>query len=215
MIMGQRIIMDESNNIQPSTLLIEPKGWHSRGYLPHFDAGATPQSVTFRLFDSFPALQLAGWVDQLELMSSEMAKIERCRRIEAYLDKGKGVTWLSEPAIAEIVEGALLCFDGQRYHLHARVIMPNHVHVLLTPDIQHGVSQILKSWKSFTAKKANSLLQRRGAFWQEDYFDRLIRDQKHFETTITYIENNPVMAGLCQSPTDWPYSSAGKCIRPF
>jgi len=56
--------MDKSNNVQVSELL-EPRGWHSRGYLPHFDAGATPQSVTFRLFDSFPALQLAGWADEL------------------------------------------------------------------------------------------------------------------------------------------------------
>jgi hypothetical protein len=78
--------------------------------------------------------------------------------------------------------------------------------------MQYSLSQILHSWKSFTAKKANTLLRRQGVFWQEEYFDRLIRDQKHFETAIFYIENNPLIAGLCQSPADWYYSSAGNSI---
>jgi putative DNA methylase len=202
--------MTKTNNILKHSSLGSPKGWHSRGFLPHFDAGPKPQSITFRLIDSLPATLLARWADELKLLGSEIAQIERRRRIEAYLDKGEGVTWLSEPAIAESVEGALLFFDEQRYRLHAWVIMPNHVHVLLTPGAQHSLSQILHSWKSFTANKANVLLKRQGVFWQEEYFDRLIRDQKHFETTIYYIENNPVVAGLCQSPTDWHYSSAGE-----
>jgi putative DNA methylase len=200
--------MEDRNNIQVEEKSQEARGWHSRGFLPHFDGGAKPQSITFRLIDSFPATQLAGWADELKLLGLEKAQIERRRRIEEYLDKGRGVTWLSEPAIAELVEQALLFFNGRRYRLHGWVIMPNHVHVLVTPIEQHSLSQIMHSWKSFTAKKANNLLGRQGAFWQEEYFDRLIRDEKHFEAALLYIEHNPLIAGLCENPADWQYSSA-------
>jgi REP element-mobilizing transposase RayT len=42
----------------------------------------------------------------------------------------------------------------------------------------------------------------------EDYFDRYVRDEKHFANAISYIEKNPVKAGLCLRPEDWPFSSA-------
>jgi REP element-mobilizing transposase RayT len=109
--------------------------------------------------------------------------------------------------VAEIVEGALLYFDGQRHRLHAWVVMPNHVHVLVTPTEGNTLSAILHSWKSFTAYKANIALGRTGAFWQEDYFDRFIRTQEHYWAAVTCIENNPVKAGLCETQERWTYSS--------
>ncbi len=86
--------------------------------------------------------------------------------------------------------------------------MPNHVHVLITPFEGFTLSVILHSWKSYTAKKANRLLHRRGQFWQEEYFDRYIRTEEHYRRAIEYIELNPVMAGLCKKKEDWPFSSA-------
>jgi putative DNA methylase len=86
--------------------------------------------------------------------------------------------------------------------------MPNHVHSLMTRFEAYELSDILHSLKSFTAHEANNLLSRNGQFWIEDYFDRYIRNQEHFEKTVNYIENNPVKAGLCLEPGDWPYSSA-------
>ena len=49
---------------------------------------------------------------------------------------------------------------------------------------------------------------RSGQFWMEDYFDRYIRNEKHYWNTVHYIENNPVKARLCKEPSDWPFSSA-------
>jgi REP element-mobilizing transposase RayT len=86
--------------------------------------------------------------------------------------------------------------------------MPNHVHVVMTPLSDYSVVQIVHSWKSYTATHANRLLDRRGAFWQEDYFDRLIRDEPHFIAAVRYVEENPVTAGLCAAPEEWPFSSA-------
>jgi REP element-mobilizing transposase RayT len=72
----------------------------------------------------------------------------------------------------------------------------------------YELSGILHSLKSFTSHEANKMLHRDGQFWIEDYFDRYIRDEQHFEKTIKYIENNPVKAGFCLKAGDWPYSSA-------
>ncbi len=66
----------------------------------------------------------------------------------------------------------------------------------------------MHSFKSFTSQKANKIINRKGKFWQEDYFDRFIRNYEHFEKTLNYIENNPVKAGLCEKPSDWKYGSA-------
>jgi REP element-mobilizing transposase RayT len=73
-----------------------------------------------------------------------------------------------------------LHFDGQRYRLLAWVVMPNHVHVLIETMTGHTLAAVLHSWKSYTAKEANRLLGRTGDFWQPEYFDRFIRDDRHF-----------------------------------
>ena len=187
-----------------------PRGWHSRGYLPHFDAGEVPQSITFRLAKSVPAILLRRWRCELKLAIVTQRTIlddERIR-IESYLNRGVGPTWLADPRIAGLVEDAFQFFDGTRYRLHAWVVMPNHVHVVVTPLTGLSVSGIVSSWKSFTAKQANALLGGRGEFWQEDYFDRFIRDERHFAAAIHYAEENPVVAGLCARSEDWEFSSA-------
>jgi REP element-mobilizing transposase RayT len=136
------------------------------------------------------------------------ATAEERRRIEEYLNEGIGPTWLSDWQIGDLVEGALLFFDGSRYRLHAWVVMPNHVHVVITPFPDMSISQIVSSWKSYTATRANALLKRQGAFWQADYFDRFIRDERRFLAADSYIENNPVVARLCPTPEKWRFSSA-------
>src|SRR6202042_3814966 len=128
-------------------------------------------------------------------------------RIDSFLDQGHGELFLADPRIANLVQSALKHFDGKRYDLHGWVIMPNHVHVLFTQRAGHRLSDILHSWKSFTAKEANKILGRKGAFWQDDYFDRFIRDDEHFCNTQEYMAFDPVKAGLCPRPEDWLFSS--------
>ena len=188
----------------------EPKGWYSRGYLPHFDGGEIPQAITFRLVNSLPKEQLDAWEKELCNLPVEKAKTEYRHRIEAYLDVGYGETWLADPRIAALVEDALLYFDSERYNIHAWVVMPNHIHVLVTPRRGYQLLEIIRSWKSFTANKANRLLGRSGQFWQAGYFDRYIRDDRHFAAVLAYIEDNPVKAGLCSRPEKWLCSSASK-----
>lgn len=185
-----------------------PRGWHCRGYLPHFDGGQIAQSVTFRLADSLPEKILAQWELELSHLKPREADIERRKKIEHYLDKGMGSAWMGQARIARIVENALLYFDGVRYKMPAWIVMANHVHALVIPLEPFLLEDIVHSWKSFTANKANRILKRTGQFWQAEYFDRYIRDGKHYLAAVDYIEQNPVKAGLCRTPEEWPFSSA-------
>ena len=107
-----------------------------------------------------------------------------------------------------IVLSALRYFDGQRYTLWAAVVMPDHVHLLLTPHEQQpgrwwSMSRILHSLKAYTAKQLNAALQRSGTVWMQESFDRIVRDEAEFVEKWQYIRNNPVKRGLCEHPEDW------------
>jgi len=180
--------------------MTQPKGWHSRGYLPHFDSPETVQFVTFRLADSLPQAR----IEALRSMPDAVLLVDR------ELDAGLGKCWLRDHEIAALTQESLLHFDGQRYRLLAWCIMPNHVHVVVEPMDGHTLGAIVKSWKSFTSRQANARLVRTGPFWEADYFDRYTRNEDHLMRTIEYIENNLVKAGLAKEAADWPWSSASR-----
>src|SRR5713101_4775852 len=85
------------------------KGWHSRGYLPHFDSPETVQFVTFRLADSLPKAVV-------ETLGKNDVRFDR---LDPELDTCLGEYWLRKPEIASMVQDALLKFDGERYRLLA------------------------------------------------------------------------------------------------
>jgi REP element-mobilizing transposase RayT len=126
-----------------------------------------------------------------------------------------GTCILGRPEVARIVQDALLFFEGQRYRLAAWCVMPNHVHSVLTPCGDHGLSDILQSWKSFTAKEINKALGRRGTVWERESFNHLVRSPEHFERFVAYTERNAVQAGLCQDPKDWSFGSRGVDFEPL
>jgi len=86
--------------------------------------------------------------------------------------------------------------------------MPNHAHVMIEIFENHPLSKVIHSWKSYTAHKANEILKRRGRFWQDEYWDRFIRSNEHYQRVVEYIHNNPVKAGLIKRQEDWEFSSA-------
>ena len=129
------------------------------------------------------------------------------RLVSRYEDAGYGACHLRRPEVADLVEAALLYGDGDRYRLIEWCVMPNHVHVLIEP-VGMPLPDIVQGWKSVTARRANRLLRRQGAFWMRDYYDRYIRDARHLYLARRYIWLNPVTAGLCREPADWKWSSA-------
>ena len=192
---------------------LQEAGWHSRGYLPHFDGGEIAQTITLHLADSLPQAVLERWTRELSAESATNADAVLRRRIEYYLDQGYGRCALKDVRVATMVQKSLLHFDGERYWLSAWVVMPNHLHMLLTPDAHWSLSEIMKSFKSYTSHEANKILGQHGQFWMEDYFDRYVRDEKHFVSAIAYIENNPVKARLCKHPGEWEIFRAGFWVK--
>ncbi|MCK6554325.1 transposase [Candidatus Binatia bacterium] len=189
-----------------------PTGWHSRGYHPHFDQPGLVQSITFRLHDSVPASLLQQWREELGILNTPPAGDEQLAKLRDHIDKyedaGHGACHLRQTEIATIVEEGLCHFDGERYRLLEWCIMPNHVHVLVETVPGHALGDVVQSWKSFTAKKANQILGRTGKFWMADYYDRFVRDEKHLTAVRQYIRENPVKAGLCNRAEEWPFGSA-------
>jgi len=116
--------------------------------------------------------------------------------------------WLADPDIAKIVVTALR-FGAQegKYDLYAYVVMPNHVHILITPNID--LPEIMRWLKGRTARVANRILGRSGEpFWQDESYDHVIRSLTEFENTREYIEANPVRSGYVDLPQQYPWSSA-------
>jgi len=182
--------------------------WHSRGYLPHWEAGETPQAITFRLADSLPQSLLVRWREELAHLDNCARTLERRLRIERALDQGRGASLLRRPELAQIVEDAFLFGDASRYHLLAWVIMPNHVHVLVTPSGEWTLSSILEGWKSVTARRINAMIGGTGKVWAREYFDRKIRNPEHYDNVMNYMAANPVKARLCNAPQEWRFSSS-------
>jgi REP element-mobilizing transposase RayT len=129
-------------------------------------------------------------------------------QIDKYEDSGCGQCFMKDGRVAKIVFDNLMFHNGKKYNLLKWCIMPNHVHVLIEVFRGISLSEILHSWRSFTAHQINKLLNRIGQVWMMEYFDRYIRDSDHYEKVVNYIHNNPVKAGLVSSPTEYRWSSA-------
>jgi REP element-mobilizing transposase RayT len=203
------------------------EGWHSRGYLPHLKAANASYFVTVRLADSLPrevVLKLGTQAERkLELAAKshnakERLKVERkaqrehFRSFEQWLDAGHGSCWLRRSEIAQLVADAFLHFRDTRYVLHGWVLMPNHAHVVVQPLPGHTLSSVLHSWKSYTSKEAQKLIQSgpSATFWQRESYNHWCRDDAERARCIAYVENNPVKARFCHKPEDWPWSSASE-----
>lgn len=136
-----------------------------------------------------------------------MRKRELYSRVEKYLDQGHGTLALRNPISANIVQEAVRFYEGSKYELHAWCVMPNHVHMLVTPSEGASLTEIVRPIKSYSAKCIHDRFGGSGRFWQPDFFDRLVRNEQHYERVAKYIEWNPVKAKLCTDPGSWPYSS--------
>ncbi len=175
--------------------------------LPHFEAVGRPLFVTFRLHGSLPSSRV--------FPPARFTSGQAFVAMDRLLDHARvGPFHLRQPEIARLVIQAL--YDGesrfQRYHLHAFVVMPNHVHLLVTPSVP--ARNWLGPLKGFTAHDSNRILRRHAPFWQDESYDHLIRNDKEFTRVERYIEYNPVTAGLAASPEEFPWSSATCGVSP-
>ena len=177
-----------------------------RRNLPHWQQGHVWCFVTWRLADSLPKAKLDQWnTERSDWLKqhpepwdeeAETAYHEKfSRQIDEWLDQGNGSCVLRDSANATIVAEAVRHFDGERYEIASFVVMPNHVHVLFRPLGGHVLADIVKSWKGFTGREINKRMGKTGVLWQDEYWDRLIRNERHFFKVAKYIRDNPKGTG--------------------
>jgi REP element-mobilizing transposase RayT len=123
------------------------------------------------------------------------------RRIEKWLDQGLGSCYLRQADLAEVVVDALHHCDDRTYELGAYVVMPNHIHAIvrpLQPDTD-PLEKILQGRKLRSSREINGKLQRSGVLWQDESFDRIIRDEQHLYRCLQYLGDNPRRGGLTRA----------------
>jgi putative transposase len=168
-------------------------------HLPHRYVIGEPLFVTFRLHGTLPRGRA---FDDARLPSGK-AFAAMDRLLDAQI---AGPAHLKMPAIAELVVDSIIKGAAGDYGLHAWVVMPNHVHLLITPRLD--VPNLLRRLKGVSARDGNKLLGRTGQpFWQAESYDHLVRTAGEFERIKDYILRNPVRAGLARSAEEYPWSS--------
>jgi REP element-mobilizing transposase RayT len=132
------------------------------------------------------------------------------------------VTWrlhqnqpILQPKERELVKSAMFHFDGQKYALFAWVVMHNHVHVIVGPLGNYRLQDILHSWKSYAAYTLQRKFGRQNCVWQDEYFDRIVRDEAEFLEKAQYILNNPLKTWPEIKEYPWVgFKEAGTEARP-
>jgi REP element-mobilizing transposase RayT len=199
-----------------------------RRHLPHWQPKGALFFVTFRLKDSVPYQVIDSLRTERKRANAALYKLPESERLqqnavdeqryfekwEGYLDKAEpGPRWLSQPEIASIVKEAMHYRDSKVFDLYTYCIMLNHVHVVFEraskSDWQSDLlplHKIMKSLKRHTARQANIILHREDAFWQDESYDRAIRDSEEFIRIVNYVLENPVKAGLVSKWDEWEWS---------
>ena len=167
-----------------------------RRRLPHFQPENAVLFVTFRLAGSIPK----------NVISQNKFKENYFSIIEETLDQaGTGNDWLKTKDLAKIVAESLHFIDERDCKIVCYCIMSNHVH-FIAYKLKKPLYVIMNSIKTHTAKQCNALLNRKGRFWQREYYDHLISNRDELDFYIKYILNNPVKIGLVKKWKDWEFT---------
>ena len=179
-----------------------PVGRLRGGNLPHWRQDGAMYFITWRTADSMPRERTDQWMKERDAWLKAHPEPWSLRdeeeyyhlfpdRWETWLDQGHGECLLGRPEIRQIVEEVLRHDDGTKYRLKDFVVMPNHIHVLVSPLETHMLSEITQAWKSTAAHRINKLLGRSGTFWQKESFDHIVRSAEQAQKFREYIQENP------------------------
>ena len=114
--------------------------------------------------------------------------------------------WILPPSARDIVLNSCLHDHRRKFELYVAVVMPDHVHIVLTPLIDEESQEvrsfvkIMQEIKSASAHLVNRRLRRQGHVWQEESFDHILRSSENIDAKVSYVMENPVRKGLV---TDW------------
>ena len=162
-------------------------------------AGFLISLTTMKIYRGFPERlhhRVPHWVESGALFHVRIA-----------LDREKEQNALIHPPLAQSILDSAKFYEARlRWHITLFLLMPDHLHVLLSFARDQSISEVIRDWKRFHAR-ANDVM------WQEGYFDHRLRADERgaqLSAKMNYIRQNPVVAGLCAKAEDWPW-----LIDPF
>ena len=176
-------------------------------HLPHWRQPGATYFVTFRLVDSIPQSVLTYLQKlrrEIELQQNHPRakslneEYERAvfQKMEGTLDEGHGACMLRDPENVKIVRKHLAHGQGTQHFMGCGVVMPNHCHIVIRPFDGYDLETVVGQAKAFAAKWINRRLGTTGQLWQEESYDRIIRDEEHLYRIIQYIGRNPAKCGI-------------------
>jgi REP element-mobilizing transposase RayT len=113
-----------------------------------------------------------------------------------------------EQNMAEIIVDSLKYMHEQGLiECKGYVVMPDHVHSIFALGVAKSLSEVMQSWKRYSANQINKILGLTGHIWQEGYYDTCLRSEHEFIEKLRYMYENPVRKEFVSNPNDWPYSS--------
>jgi putative transposase len=184
---------------QRATAAFAEGGWRSTAHYLLGRLGLAAKLAAVKIYRGFPQRlhhRVPDWVESGALF-----------HIRAALDREDEQRPLNDSLLAKtVLESAEIYHQKQRWHITLFVLMPDHLHALLKFPRNESMSEAISDWKRFHARKNHVV-------WQDGYFDHRLRDDERGEqlsAKMNYIRRNPVAAGLCAKPEDWPW-----VIDPF
>ena len=201
--------------------------------LPHWHQPLRFQFITWCLGDALPGKVLRRlkqernrWLDAHPRPWSPSVQADYYDRfhdrVDRWLELGRGEMVFRNPVYAKFMADVLMFHEGSKSRMDSFVVMPNHVHVLVQLIGDTGLSDLLHSWRGYSALELNRRWGKKGRFWSEDYWDRVIRSPQHYRRVRRYIQDNPAKAGLPQGsyllwmrdPPLWEeLKMEGYCVR--
>jgi REP element-mobilizing transposase RayT len=179
-----------------------------RRRVPHLYYSEGIYFITYRLHGSISPRELEELRRIVKEAKREKRDVKVSKKYDSLIeDPNNNIKYLRDPKIAEICKHSLHFSDGKDYKLICYCIMPNHIHVVFELANQtKSIGDILGAIKRNSAKDENKILNHKGAFWQAESFDRLVRDETELYFIIKYVLLNPVNAGLATDWNEWKYT---------
>ncbi len=176
-------------------------------HLPHWRQTGATYFVTFRLVDSLPQEKLKildgmrkQWLSipsgaRTDQNAKDYAQVV-LQKIVGWLDAGYGACWFREQRFADELQRAVFHRHGSQHFVPVGAIMPNHCHLVIRPIDSDDLEDLLGEMKSVVARFINRDRKSSGRLWQQESYDRIIRDTEHLLNVVQYIGRNPARANL-------------------
>jgi REP element-mobilizing transposase RayT len=176
--------------------------WHTQ--LPHWEVERGVYFITIRCAGSLPLsvkhsiIEIQKSLAEIESNDKEFQQLQRqyFLTLEKYLDTSQGFAPYTNDTCCQMTVDSFETLKSVGWDVRHFAIMPNHIHLVVWSENAADMATTWKEWKGRIAFRCNQVLKRKGAFWQNDWFDRVCRNESETNRVIAYVQTNPTKARL-------------------